>query len=271
MVVRYDLPNLLVSTKGHPFDRAAFFDLFDSLAGWTWTHVEQPATPALMTPEAAAPFAALVFYDVPGLRFRTPKPPEFLEPSPALVEGFERLLEAGKPMLFLHHAIAGWPTWDRYAQAIGARFFYQPGSYRGREHADSGYDFPVTYTARACGAHPVTEGLERFELTDELYLFEMLEEVVPLLRADHPFAPERFHSAANALEGRMWTRDGWAQGPGTDLVAWANRAGNAPILAIQPGNDGATFANPAYRRLIAQAVGWLTSPEAAAWAREGRA
>ena len=36
---------------------------------------------------------------------------------------------------------------------------------------------------------------------DELYLFEMLEpEIVPLLRARHPFVQANFHSAANALE-----------------------------------------------------------------------
>jgi len=273
MVIRYDSPtNLLVATKGHPFDKQAFFAMFDAMKGLTWTHVEQPAAAQFLDPDTARDFAALVFYDVPGIQFRTPRPPGLVEPTERMKAGFEALLAEGKPMLFLHHSLAGWPTWDRYAEAIGARFFYQPGTYKGRAHPDSGYVFPVTYRVEPEGTHPVLAGLEDgFELTDELYLFPLLEDdVVPLLRARHGFVQENFHSAANALEGRMWTSDGWEHGQGTDLIAWARRIGNSPIVYIQAGNDGATFGNAAYRTLIRNAVDWLTGPQAAQWAREPR-
>jgi uncharacterized protein len=273
MVIRYDQPNnILVVTKGHPFDKAALFGMFDAMRGMTWTHVEHPAAVQLFSPGAAEAFSALVFYDVPGLQFRTPRPPAFIDPPDAMKDGFEGLLAAGKPLVFLHHALAGWPTWDRYAEVMGARFFYQPGSYKGRAYPDSGYNFPVTYEAEVIGDHPIVAGLDpSFELTDELYLFEMLEpKIVPLLRARHPFVQANFHSAANALEGRMWTSDGWTHGPGTDLIAWARRVGNSPIVYIQAGNDGATFGNPSYRKLLKNAIDWATSPEAAAWATERR-
>ncbi len=272
MVIRYDAPlNVLVSTKGHPFDTKAFRKLFDSLRGMTWTHVEQPATVALLSPAGCADFGAIVFYDVPGLQFRTPDPPDLIDPPEAMKAGFEALLNAGKPMIFLHHAMAGWPTWDRYAETIGARFFYQPGSYKGRHYPDSGYLFPVTYRAKVLGDHPVTLGLgDGFDVTDELYLFEILEDgedLVPLLAADHAFAKDQFYSARNALEARMWTRDNWDHGPGTALIAWAKRSGNSPTVTIQMGNDGATFANEGFRTLLRNAVDWVTSEEAARWAR----
>lgn len=269
MLLRYDArTNVLVSTKGHPYDRAAFCAMFDSFRGMSWTHVEQPATAALMTPEGVADFDALIFYDVPGIQFRTPAPPDLIEPPAALRTGFRALIDAGKPMIFLHHGIAGWPLWDEYAEAIGARFFYQPGHYKGRAYPDSGYLFPVTYRAVPQGTHPVLAGIgDGFEITDELYLFELLEDVVPLLAADHPFTRDHFYSAANALNARMWTRDGWDHPPGTPLVAWARRAGRAPVVVIQIGNDGTTFANPHYRRLLRNAIDWVTGPEAAAWAR----
>jgi type 1 glutamine amidotransferase len=273
MVIRYDIPkNLLVATKGHPFDREAFFAMFDAMDGLTWTHVEQPAAAQLFDVEAASPFAAFVLYDVPGIRFRTPRPPAFVDPPERTKVGLEALLDAGKPFVFLHHAVAGWPTWDRYAEVIGARFFYQPGTYKGRSYPDSGYNFPVTYRAEAVGAHPVTAGLEDgFDLTDEPYLFETLDDdIVPLLRARHDFVPENFFSAANALNARMWTRDGWTHGTGTDLIAWARRIGNSPIVYIQAGNDGATFGMPAYRKLLRNAVDWVTGSEAAEWARARR-
>ncbi|MHA7875224.1 ThuA domain-containing protein [Roseivivax sp.] len=269
MVIRYDAPlNLLVSTKGHPFDKPAFFGMFDAMRGMTWTHVEQPATAALLSPESASDFDALLFYDVPGLQFRTPQPPALQEPPERMKQGFRALLAAGKPMIFLHHAVAGWPLWDDYAEAIGARFFYQPGRYKGRDYPDSGYLFPVDYHLRPEGTHPVTEGLdEGFTLTDELYLMPLLEpDVVPLLRAEFDFTQDNFYSAANALEARMWTRDGWSHGPGTDLVAWARKAGQAPTVTILCGNDADTYGNANFRKLLRNAIDWVTSEEAAAWA-----
>ncbi|MDA4845100.1 ThuA domain-containing protein [Hoeflea poritis] len=272
MVIRYDSPlNLLVSTKGHPFDRNAFSDMFDAMRGMTWTHIEQPATAALLSPEGCADFDAILFYDVPGLQFRTPEPPALFDPPETMKAGFTALLDAGKPMIFLHHAMAGWPTWDPYAEAIGARFFYQPGTYKDRPYPDSGYLFPATYRAKVLAKHPVTSGLgDGFEVTDELYLFEMLEtgdDLIPLLAAEHRFTMDEFYSAKNALEARMWTRDGWTHGPGTNLVAWAKRSGNAPTVTVQMGNDGKTFGNENFRTLVRNAVDWVTSDEAARWAR----
>lgn len=273
MVIRYDSPtNLLVATKGHPFDKEALFGMFDAMRGLTWTHVEQPAAVTMFNTEAAKDFAAYILYDVPGIQFKTPKPPLLIAPPKAMADGFEALLEAGQPFIFLHHAVAGWPIWDRYAEAIGARFFYQRGTYKGRSFPDSGYNFPVTYRAEPASDHPILNGLEGgFDLTDELYLMELLEDdIVPLLHAKHEFVQGNFHSAANALEARMWTSDGWEHGPGTDLIAWARRVGNSPIVYIQAGNDGATFGNEDYRKLLRNAIDWVTGPEAAEWAREKR-
>jgi type 1 glutamine amidotransferase len=237
----------------------------------SWTHVEQPAAAQLLAPERTRDFAAILFYDVPGIRFRTPQPPEFSEPDADMKRGIEALLASGKPLVFLHHAMAGWPAWDRYAEIIGARFFYQAGQYKGRSYADSGYVFPVTYRVEAAAQHPILEGLQSgFELTDELYLFELLDDrSVPLLRAKFEFCQEQFYSAAEALRGRMWSRADWHHPKGTDLIAWVRRIGRSPIVVIQCGNDGATFADPNFRRLVRNAIDWATSADAAHWAAGG--
>ena len=259
MLIKYDAAcRLLVVTKGHPYDLASFSALFDSFKGLNWTHIEQPAASAFIGAGLAQDYDLIVYYDVPGIQFRTPKAPDLVEPDEGFKAGFTALLDAGKPMLFLHHAMAGWPLWDDYAEAIGARFFYQPGSYKGRAHPDSGYLFPVTYRAAPVGSHPVTEGLEDgFELTDELYLFEMLEEVTPLLIAENPFDPAKFHSAKTALEGRMWTSDGWTPPKGTNLIGWTKKARNATTVTLQCGNDGRTFDNPDFRKLVRNSLNWL--------------
>lgn len=259
MLIRYDARlRLLVVTKGHPFDRLAFFDMLDAIKGVSWTHIEQPAAAQFIGAGGAGHYDMILFYDVPGIQFRTPKPPSLIVPDAAFQDAFLGLLATGKPMLFLHHAIAGWPLWDAYAEAIGARFFYQPGNYKTKSYPDSGYLFPVTYRAMPVGAHPVTAGLEDgFELTDELYLFDLLEDVVPLLRAETDFDPARFHSARNALEGRMWAADAWTPPRGTDLLAWTRVSGRSRTLTLQCGNDGQTFRNASFRKLMQNSVNWL--------------
>jgi len=261
-------PRILVVTGGHRFDAAAFSALWDNLPGVDWQQARHPEAQALLSPDGAADFAALVFYDIPGIRFRSPGPPELLHPPKALQDGFAGLIAAGKPMLFLHHSMAGWPLWDDYARLVGARFFYEPGQFAGKAHPASGFRGDVAYTARAVGAHPVTNGLEDgLTLVDELYLFQLLDpDILPILRADHHFSNKDFHSAAAALRGAQAAASSALNPGATDLVAWARAAGCAPVVAIQPGDGAETFANPGYRRLIANTIGWLTSPEAARWA-----
>lgn len=258
MLVRYDARvRVLVLTKGHPWDRAAFSGMLESFKGISFTEVEQPAGARMIGAGLAQEYDAILFHDVPGIQFRTPKAPDLIEPDADFKSGFRALLEAGKPMLFLHHAIAGWPLWDDYAEAIGARYFYQPGRYKGQAHPDSGYLFPVTYDALPVPGHPITEGLEPFTLTDELYLFEMLEPVTPLLRARHSFDPALFHSSVTALQGRMWTSDGWTPPKGTDLIGWTKVSGNSPVVALQCGNDGGTFGHAGFRQVMRRALDWL--------------
>ena len=62
-------PNILLVTKGHPFDHNAFFEIFDSIEV-DWTHVEQPAAQLFFSPENAKNFDAFVMYDMPGIKFK---------------------------------------------------------------------------------------------------------------------------------------------------------------------------------------------------------
>ena len=91
----------LVVTGGHPFQPEPFFAVFDELADISWSGVS--------TPESG--HDVVVFYDMPGLRFtRTDPPLELFEPTPANRKVIADLCRAGTGLVFLHHAIAGWPT-----------------------------------------------------------------------------------------------------------------------------------------------------------------
>lgn len=274
-VVRYGEPlNALIVAKGHPYLRDPFMAAFDEMDGVACTLVEQPAAQLLMNPEAMARFDVFVLYDMPGLDFAHADRPGYVEPDAAFREGFLRLLDAGKGVVALHHAIAGWPAWSEYADLLGGRFLYRPGDLRGTARPDSGYRHDVTHEVAAVSPdHPVLAGVPpKFSLTDELYLFEVFEEdVTPLLRSTHSFGRDGFYSASAAVAGRMFSNEGWAHEPGSDLVGWVKRARNSPLVYLQFGDGPATYADANFRTLLRNAIRWVASEDAHDWARAGAA
>jgi len=253
-----------VVTRGHPFDKPAFLAVFDDMAGITWTHVEHPDALDLVDPERADAFDVFVMYDMPGIRFTGADPPcVFLDPPPGYPEAFERLLDTGKGMVFLHHAIAGWPSWPRYGEIIGGRFHYQPATFDGVDYPDSGYRHDVTHTVEVLDpSHPICEGLgASFTITDELYLFPVLEDQVhPILRSTYDFVDTSFSSADRAIRGKFDDRTGWSHPPGSSLVAWTKQVGASPVAYLQLGDGPATYADPSYRRILANAIRWAARP-----------
>lgn len=266
-IIRYGEPlRVLVAVKGHPFDRNRLAAIFEEMEGVQASFVDQPAAGRMMNPRAMAGFDALVLYDMPGIDFRSADKPGFVEPDPEVKTGLEALLTQGKGVVALHHAIAGWPAWPRYADWLGGRFLYKPGLLRGEPRADSGYRHEVSYTAVAADpGHPVLAGVpDAFPLRDELYLYEVFEaDVRPLLRAGHPFVQGEFYSAHRAVaEGRMFSNEGWRHPPGSDLIGWTKRAINSPLVYLQPGDGPETYDNPHYRRLLLNSLRWVASDAA---------
>ncbi len=271
-IVRYHSPlNVLVFTKGHPFERDPFFDVFESFTDIGYTAVEQPAAQAFCTVKAAAPYDAFVHYDMPGIDFLTEGGPHFVDPSSAYQEGLLSLLEAGHGFVFLHHAIAGWPTWPEYSEIIGGRFLYKPATVRGLDCPDSGYRHEVDHKVAVVDKnHPVTEGLsDGFALNDELYLYEVFDDSIePLLRSDYGFVEENFYSAHQAVQGNMFSRDGWHHSPGSNLVGWVKHYKNSPIVYLQFGDAPATYKNPNFAKVIENAIKWVSGDDARKWARD---
>jgi hypothetical protein len=107
--------------------------------------------------------------------------------------------------------------------------------------------------------HPVCAGLPpSFEITDEVYLYPVDEEnVIPLMRSRHRFTDDGFYSADLAVRGTRFSNEGWSHPPGSDLVAWARQEGPSRIAYIQFGDGPETYADPHYRRVVHNAIGWV--------------
>ena len=271
-LIHYNRPiHVLVAVKGHLFDRTAFDTLFSEMDDVAATVVDHPAAARLMNPRGMEGFDALVLYDMPGLDFgATSERPAYVDPGDEVRAGLRALLEAGKGVVALHHAIAGWPAWPEYAEFLGGSFLYRPGALRGVRKPDSGYRHDSRYSAlNVAPDHPVMQGIPAsFPLTDELYLYEVFEdEVTPLLRSDYAFQEENFYSALAAMSGRRNDNEGWSHPPGSNLIGWAKRALRSPLGYLQPGDGPNVYADPVVRRLVHNAIHWVISDEASAWAR----
>lgn len=253
-----------VVTKGHPFEAAPFFDVFDSNETIEWTHIEHPDALELVDPDRADEFDVHVRYDMPGIRFTGSNPPAtFSEPPPGYPEAFAAMLGRGQGMVFLHHAIASWPAWPGFANIVGGRFHYQPAMLADHAYPDSGYRHDVTHTVEVVDPdHPICAGLgSTFEVTDELYLFPVFEDAVqPLMRSRHTFEADGFYSADLAIRGTRYSNEGWTHPPGSNLVAWVNPNVPAPVAYIQFGDGPGTYADPNFRLVLANAIAWAAQP-----------
>ena len=249
----------LLITKGHAYEREPFFKMVQNLKNLDpdlpieWTHVEHPAAEAVLTPEFARLFEVIVFYDMPGVTFTRSEPPfEHYDPSERYKENFLSLLDEGKPMIFLHHAIAAWPTWPEFADIVGGRFHFLPGELKGKRYPGSGYRFRTKQNISVVDLElPVTQGIDsEFAIQDEAYLMPVNEaDVTPLLRSDFDFVADNFRMGGINYKNHP---------QGSNLVGWTKTARNADIVYLQFGHDAAAYENATYQQLIVNSIKWMT-------------
>ena len=83
----------------------------------------------------------------------------------------------------------------------------------------------------ATPAHPVTKGIDDFQIKDETYNGFIVEDhVTELLRTDHP-----------------------TSGP---VIGWAHQYGESRVVYIQLGHGPPAYQDPNYRKLVSNAIRW---------------
>jgi type 1 glutamine amidotransferase len=152
---------------------------------------------------------------------------------------------------------------------LGGRFHYQPGSLHGTEFPDSGYRFDVTQEIQVVDAnHPICSGIPKsFSITDEAYLYPVLEKsVTPILCSDFDFENySNFYSAGLAMRGQMNSNVSWTHPKGSNLVAWVRKEKSSPIAYIQLGDGPSAYTDSNFRKLVNNAIDWVSSEEARNW------
>ena len=250
---------LLAITGGHRFDLDALRAMLDSVCdalGWEWALAAQPAAQRWLRPEHAGMWDAIVLYDIPGLDLARGAEPVVTQPSPETSTALLDLLAAGQGIVALHHALAGWPAWDDWADVLGGRFLYAPGSLHGVDLPASGYRMDHYRVDVVAPDHPVCVGVEPFDLDDELYLCPVFEDrVTPLLTTPAPI------SAASMIDTHREVRFGErlpaAPQSGSRLLGWTREHGPSRIVYLLPGHGPSTMEHPQFRRLLANACAWV--------------
>jgi hypothetical protein len=268
---------VLVVTKGHPYDYNGFHAMFDENPDITHACVEHPAAQVMLRPENVAPYDAIVFYDMWGIPL-DPTSSASAEPSADYVNSIKALLETGKGLVLLNHALVQWPRWPLWREISGTTFRLSEGEVDGTLTPGSGYRGgggephrnATHHLAVVDPNHPVTQGLgSGFEITDELYLrtpAPASDDIVPLLTSDYAFTQANFNPPPLTSKEEQAR---WSHPEGNDVIVWAKRTRNSPVVASEAGDGPAAYANPAFRTLLNNAIHWVASDEARAWARGG--
>ena len=214
--------NVLVITGGHGFEHAPFYDVFNSLQKIIYDTMMQPKANVLIASPEVNSYDVLVFYDMIDSIL------------PFQQTAYINLLNKGKAMIFLHHSLVSYQKWPEFIKIVGGQYHTNPVIVNGdtlRANYEHDVIIPVKVEDKK---HPVTSGINDFEILDEVYGgCEILPTVKPLLST--------------------------TQSKSIRYVAWINRYGNSDVLYIQLGHGPTAYSNPNYRKLIQQAIEWSSA------------
>lgn len=212
--------DVLLVTGGHSFEREPFLQVFKDNDRIAFTHAEHKKDADAYDAPGFASHQVVVLYDMPKTITDSQK------------ANFKKLFEKGVGVVVTHHALASFQQWPEYEQLIGGRYAVPP---KGQPQVTDkiGYqhdvDFPVVIVARD---HPITAGVSDFQINDEIYWgFRIGADVTPLITTTH-------EKSGKPL---MWTRT----------------KGKSRLVYLQLGHGPAAYSNPGYRKLLANAIGWV--------------
>lgn len=213
---------VLLITGGHGFATNEFLKVFTENPQIILTHANHAKGAAsAYDREDLFDYDAVILYDMPK------------DISDAQKKRFVALTEKGIGLVVLHHALVSYQHWPDYERIIGGRYPEEDG--KGGVVTDKvGYEHDVKYKVRILDEdHPVTAGVSDFDIHDEIYWgFRTGRDVKPLITTDHP------------KSGKP--------------LAWERTEGKSRIIYLQLGHGPEAFANPNYRKLVAQSIEYVS-------------
>lgn len=205
-----DVP-IAVITGVHPFDVPGFHRLFRALPGID-AYIQDVENFALDWGRCRADYGAAVFYNMhPGA-----------PPSGAAEDALVRMGETGQGIVVLHHAILAWPDWEPWGEITGL--------------PDRGFKYFMDQYLRvdvADDEHPITCGLEAFDLQDETYtMSEPGPDSRVLLTTEHQ--------------------------PSMRALAWTRQYMNSRVFCLQLGHDAKAWQGTNFQQVLTRGILWAS-------------
>jgi type 1 glutamine amidotransferase len=211
--------NVLVVLGGHSFDTTEFFDLFNSLEGINMDSVYYPDAMEVLRSGESDAYDVLVFYD-----YMTDLP----EADSTV---FLNLISAGKPLLFLHHALCSFQLWDGYMEILGGKYVMAGPGIDPGDVSDYKHDIDMEIEV-VDSRHPVTLGMKDFTIHDEAYSnITLTSDITPLLKTDHPDC--------------------------SPTLGWTRTQGQSTVVYLMLGHNKLAYKNPSFAQLLEQSIFWL--------------
>jgi type 1 glutamine amidotransferase len=219
-----DKIKVLVVTGGHPFEREAFFNLFEGYDDITYKEAVQPKANEMIESGEADKYDVLVLYDM------------WQPITEGQKKAFVEMLKKGKGLVVLHHCLASYQEWPEFFKIIGGKFYLQKRVEEGVEYPQSRAAEGQNMEIKVNKDHPIMYGMEDFVILDETYDdFRVAQDVNVFLTTDNP-----------------------DNGP---KVAWTKTYGKSRVVYFQLGHDNHAYSNPNYRRIIANSIRWAAAPK----------
>lgn len=212
---------VLIITGGHSYNNETFTAMFASFGdAITFQVSEFPSAYEMFLPENRDKYDVLVFYHM------------WQKITDEQKTIFADCIRQGKPVVALHHSICAFDDWEEYWHIIGGKYFHKPTVLNGKEYPACSYIHDIHFMANIVDLeHPVTKGVNDFELFDETYKGFWVDPGV------HPL---------------IATKDTTS----TPVIGWTKTYGKARVVTLQSGHDSPTFQNPNFRKLLIQAIKW---------------
>jgi len=209
---------ILIVTGGKAVDKENFYKLFES---FSYDTTSKPFAFQLFDLDNIANYKAIVFYDT------------YQSITEEQKESFMNIFEKGIGVLFLHHSLVSHQEWSEYENIVGGRYFHQVWVDNEKKYGPSTYKHDQDLLVEIIDKnHPVTNGLDNFEIHDETYLnYRVLPKVQPLLRTNYRESGE--------------------------ILGWTHKYKNSKVVYIMMGHDKNAFENKSYKKLIENSIYYL--------------
>jgi len=209
---------VVVVTGGHEFEEPFFRAMFEEMSSVRFTEAKQKDHSEVFENIDNWDYDVIVLYNMTQ------------KISKKRRSNLTKLMDRGIGMVAMHHTLAAYQEWPEFFRIIGGRYYLKNDE--GQKQSTYEHDLDLLIEV-ADANHPVNQGQVEFIIHDEAYkgMWHAKDNVV-LLTSDHESSDKP--------------------------IAWTRVYHGARVCTIQLGHDHLAYENPHFRRLVTQAIQWVS-------------